>query len=199
MLRRARSSAAVATQARHPGQPDRSSVEARVFAIARDLLEELGSRHAQDVVRGSSQLDRDLGLGSLERVELLVRLGRRFGTSLPDRVVAEANTLDEVVAALTDAHAVEISSPPNAEVTPMIEQLPAARQSASASDAPYWAETWQDVLRYRADTSPTRPHVILWEDDAEAQRITFAELYEGAQSVASRLAARGSRTAELAK
>jgi fatty-acyl-CoA synthase len=191
----------VATQARHPGQPDRSSVETQVFNVARDLLEELGSQQARDAVRGSAQLDRDLGLGSLERVELLVRLGRRFGTSLPDRVVAEANTLDEVVTALTDARAAEVSSPPNAEVAPLIGQLPAYRQSASASeaisgdapssDAPYWAETWQDVLRYRADASATRKHLILWEDDSEAQSITFAELYDGAQAVASRLAARG--------
>ncbi len=51
-------------------------------------------------VRGSAHLDRDLGLGSLERVELLVRLDREFGVSLPDRVVAEADTLDDLIAAL---------------------------------------------------------------------------------------------------
>jgi len=192
----------VATQARHPGQPDRSSIEAQVFAVARDLLEELGSQHARDAVRGSAQLDRDLGLGSLERVELLVRLGRRFGTSLPDRVVAEANTLDEVVAALTDVRVAEASSSPNTEVAPLIAHPPALRQSptttsdapsrdASSSAAPYWAETWQDVLRFRADASATRPHLFLSEDDSEAQPITFAELYQGAQAVASRLAARG--------
>ena len=37
----------------------------------------------------SSQLDRDLGLGSLERVELLTRLEAAFGTRLPDRVASE--------------------------------------------------------------------------------------------------------------
>ena len=105
----------MATQAR---QPDRSSIETQVFAVARDLLEELGGQHAQDAVRGSAQLDRDLGLGSLERVELLVRLGRLFGTTLPDRVVAEANTLDEIVAALTEVQAVEVSSSPNTAVAP---------------------------------------------------------------------------------
>ena len=192
----------MATQARHPGQSDRSSVEAQVFAVTRDLLDELGSQHAREAVRGSAQLDRDLGLGSLERVELLVRLGRRFGASLPDRVVAEANTLDEVVAALTEVRVAEPSSSPNTELAPP----PARRQSTTASDAPSreepsadaswdqvpsWAETWQDVLRYRADASATRPHLLLWEDDSEAQSITFAELYQGAQAVASRLAARG--------
>ena len=186
----------MATQAR---QPDRSSIEIQVFAVTRDLLEELGSQHARDAVRGSAQLDRDLGLGSLERVELLVRLGRIFGTSLPDRVVAEANTLDEIVAALAEVRAVAVPSLPNTEVAPLTAQLPADGPSmldassgdTLSSDAPSWAETWQEVLRYRADSSGTRTHLVLWEDDAESQRISFAELYEGAQAVASRLAARG--------
>jgi len=186
----------VATQARHPGQPDRSAVEIQVFAATRDLLEELGIQRARDVVCGTAQLDRDLGLGSLERVELLVRLGQRFGISLPDRVVAEANTLDEVVAALTEMCAVEVSSPSNAEVAPLIGELPARHQNTSdtaSDDAPHWAKTWQEVLRYRAYASAALPHLILWEDDSEAQRITFAELYQGAQAVASQLAARGIR------
>ena len=179
-------SATVATQAR---QPDRSSIETQVFAVTRALLEELGGQHAQDAVRGSAQLDRDLGLGSLERVELLVRLGRLFGTTLPDRVVAEANTLDEIVAALTEVQAVEVPSSPNTSVAPLIGRLPA--HGHDASDAPLWAETWQEVLRHRAHANGTRQHLVLWEDDSEAQRISFAELYDGAQAVASRLAARG--------
>ncbi len=189
----------MATQARHPDRPDRSNVEAQVFAATRDLLEELGIQHAPDVFRGSAQLDRDLGLGSLERVELLVRLGRRFGVSLPDRVVAEANTLDEVVEALMAVRAGEGSAPANTELAPLIAQIPSHRQSepdstpgnAPLSDAPYWAETWQEVLRYRADNSSARQHLILWEDDSVAQPITFAELYHEAQATASRLAARG--------
>ena len=88
----------MATPVRQPF--DRAVHEARVFDIARDLLRELGSYHALESVRGSAQLDRDLGLGSLERVELLVRLDREFGVSLPDRVLAEADTLDDLIAAL---------------------------------------------------------------------------------------------------
>jgi acyl carrier protein len=38
-------------------------------------------------------LERELGLGSLERVELMLRLGDACGVRLPDRVVAEADTV----------------------------------------------------------------------------------------------------------
>ena len=90
-------------------QLDRTSIEAEVFAITRGLLEELGSRPAAGAVRGAAHLDRDLGLGSLERVELLVRIDRAFmgkdqagGASLPEEVVASAETLDDIVAALVE-------------------------------------------------------------------------------------------------
>ncbi len=127
-------------------QLDRSSIEAQVFAATRDLLEELGSHHARDAVRGSAQLDRDLGLGSLERVELLVRLGRLSGTALPDRVVAEANTLDEIIAALEENGTAAVpSSSPNTAVAPLTDNSAAQSvktvglhsRGASSSDAPF--------------------------------------------------------------
>ena len=55
------------------------------------------------MLSGTSQLDRDLGLGSLERVELLARLETAFNVRLPDRVVAEANTPEDLAKALRTA------------------------------------------------------------------------------------------------
>ena len=179
----------MATQAR---QPDRSNIETQVFAIARDLLDELGIPHAHDVVRGSAKLDRDLGLGSLERVELLVRLGRLFGASLPDRVVAEADTLDEVVSALTEMGGVADAAPPAGRTTTFgASLLTRPVRSAGANSAPAWAETWQDVLRYRAEETGSNHHLILVEDDSESPPLTFGQLYQEARIVATRLAARG--------
>ena len=77
---------------------ERAGIDVQVFDIARQLLTELGSQHAAGSVRGSAHLDRDLGLGSLERVELFVRLDQAFGAHLPERVVAEADTLDVATA-----------------------------------------------------------------------------------------------------
>lgn len=169
-------------------EPDRSSLTAQVFATTRELLAELGNPRARDAVRGSAKLDRDLGLGSLERVELLVRLGRLFGTSLPDHVVAEADTLDEIVAALKEVRASELA-PEQTALSPRGEQIPPIAPKASA--APSWAQTWQEVLRYRAQETPSQPHLILCEGDSEAPPISFEQLYRGAEEVATRLAARG--------
>ena len=71
-----------------------------MLEVCRGLLEELGSHRALAAVRGEAHLDRDLGLGSLERVELMVRLDAEFNIRLPDRPVAEADAVDDLVAAV---------------------------------------------------------------------------------------------------
>lgn len=81
-------------------QFDAAEVRERVLGVIRSLLEELGSHGALPMLSATSQLDRDLGLGSLERVELLARLETAFGVRLPDQVVAEANTPEDLANAL---------------------------------------------------------------------------------------------------
>jgi 1-acyl-sn-glycerol-3-phosphate acyltransferase len=80
--------------------PDREAIEAQVLAITRDLLRELGNSAAVESLKGSANLESDLGLGSIERLELVSRLERSFGGSLPESAVAEAKSLDDIVAAI---------------------------------------------------------------------------------------------------
>ncbi len=168
---------------------DRAGIEAQVFDIARHLLTELGSQHGVDAVRGSAHLDRDLGLGSLERVELFVRLDRAFGSHLPERVVAEADTLDDVIASLATTTGASTDSQTNRRTSGR-DEVPSSGAQAGAP-APAWADTWQDVIRYRAAEDAGRPHLILWDDAGEAQRISFGELHDGARRVAADLTRRG--------
>src|SRR2546428_12920594 len=84
-------------------QVEAAATRERVLEILRGLLEELGSAGALPILNLHSHLDRDLGLGSLERVELLARLEAAFGVRLPDRVIAEANTPAEIAGAVAAA------------------------------------------------------------------------------------------------
>jgi len=70
---------------------DRTAIEAQVLAITRDLLRELGNRTAIEALKGSADLERDLGLASIERVELISRIEQSLGTSLPEGAIAEAS------------------------------------------------------------------------------------------------------------
>src|ERR1700691_1647520 len=82
------------------------AVEAQALASLRQLLLELGGSRGMEelVARGTkAHLERELGLGSLERVELMLRLGDACGVRLPDRVVAEADTVQDLVDAILRA------------------------------------------------------------------------------------------------
>jgi len=88
----------------------------------------------------TSQLDRDLGLGSLERVELLARLETAFNIRLPDSVASEANTPDDLTRAIltapgTNVEDVEEDSALRASVT--VQKLHrAARMRESSPPRP---------------------------------------------------------------
>jgi fatty-acyl-CoA synthase len=153
-------------------QLERSSARQRVLDVVRGLLEELGSQGALPMLSSGSHLDRDLGLGSLERVELLARLETEFGVRLPDRLAAEANTPDDLTRALVDAPGadakeIEPASALRASVTAQKLQREAT-QTVSA------AETLLDVLRYRAVHDAERTHLLITEDvDGQDRNLTL--------------------------
>src|ERR1700686_5115059 len=84
-------------------QFERSMVRERVLEEIRGLLQELGSAGAMPMLNGSSHLERDLGLGSLERVELMARLENAFGVRIADQSATQANTPDDLAAAVMEA------------------------------------------------------------------------------------------------
>ena len=66
---------------RHSGDDSSalSAVRARVLAVVRDLARDVGGQRALRAVSSQASLERDVGLGSLERAELLVKLEQEFG------------------------------------------------------------------------------------------------------------------------
>ena len=174
-------------------QLDHSVTRERVLEVVRSLLQELGSFGALPMLSANSHLDRELGLGSLERVELLARLETEFGVRLPDRVAAEANTPEDLARAIgeaptADSREEEAGSALRASVTTQKLHREAAEAGVFA------AETLIDVLRYRATHDAERPHLLITEEaDAgeHSRTLTFGELYAAAQRCAAELARRG--------
>src|SRR3569623_3145198 len=76
-------------------------VEQQLFTILRNLLQELQGRAL--AVHADSRLDRDLGFDSLARDELELRLARAFAVSLPESLLAEAETPRQLQAAIVAA------------------------------------------------------------------------------------------------
>jgi 1-acyl-sn-glycerol-3-phosphate acyltransferase len=173
---------------------DPRAVQEQLLDVVRGLLAELGNSRAEQSVNLASHLERDLGLGSLERVELLVRLERALAVRLPDRVMAQAETLSDVAAALASADfaaalGTHRAAPISAAPTPQAG-------AATAADASGF-ETLQQVLAHRGRADATRAHLVFWNDasdesaNALGKTLTFGDLYEGAHRFAVELAHRG--------
>lgn len=189
-----------------------AKTETTVLEVIRGLLTELGSHRGLRSVGLQASLERDLGLGSLERVELLLRLEKKFSVRLPDRVMTEAETPADLVRALLayesepTGHVQTIGSGPqyNAqslasadvnnrldeqavqEVVPSEEAEPS--ELALGSPQPV---TLTEALRRFAQLEPRRPHVYLRQDNGETRTICYGELLDGALAVAAGLLDRG--------
>jgi len=186
---------------------DRKSwVQSEAIGVVRQLLGELGGATALQTLaaRGpSAHLERELGLGSLERVELMLRLGAACGVRLPESAIAEADTLQDVIAAVLR----EELRPEARKSAPF--DLPAASSQASGAEAPSAAsvapelesrirkaESLTEVIRLRGLGEPGRLHIHLYEDNESTRAITFGELYERAATVAGELLRRGLEPAQ---
>jgi len=175
-------------------QLDASGTRERVLDLVRGLLVELGSQGALPMLTSGSLLDRDLGLGSLERVELLARLETEFGVRLPDSVAAEANTPEDLTRAILGAPRagdVEEEGPSALRASVTAQKLSHEASQAGA----FAAETLLDLLRYRAKHDAERAHLLITEEDAGGKErdltLTFGELYAAAQRCALELSRRG--------
>ena len=176
-------------------QLDRSATRARVLEIVRGLLQELGSFGALPVLNANSHLDRELGLGSLERVELLARLEAEFGLRLPDRAASEANTPEDLTRLILESP--ETDSSDEKELSALRASATTQKRHSDAADAgPFAAETLIDVLRYRAAHDAERAHLVITEDadgdgHDKSATLTFGELHAAAQRCAAELTRRG--------
>jgi fatty-acyl-CoA synthase len=163
-----------------PGRaPDRAGVERTVLAVISALVRDLRGDHAVEVSADAS-IDRDLGIGSLERIELSLRLEQSFGVHLPDVLIAEAERPSDLVAAILLAD----GSPAE---PPGLQSLRAGPSSA----VPLLAGTLTEVLDWHADRAADRVQVVLCGEALEPHSITYGTLRERAFAMAAGLRNRG--------
>ncbi|MGH9355504.1 MAG: AMP-binding protein, partial [Terriglobia bacterium] len=168
-------------------QAESGSVEAQILDAISELLLELGSERAAESLTMNSLLDRDLGLGSLERVELLVRLEARFKTRLPEETAQEAETPGDWARALFG----------NDKPAGRHERYQIVQPVRSAPEAPASARSWPEVLRHHAQLEPDRVQIHLLEEDS-GRDISYGQLLETALRVAGGLHDAGLRPNETA-
>ncbi len=161
-------------------QLEGSSAEEQVLEIVRELLTELGSERAAHTATLHSSLERDLGLGSLERVELLIRSEARFNTHLPDEIAQEAETPADLVRAVLVG----------GRKTTAKTRYQIVQPAREAPAPPVDARTLVEVLHRHAEVEADRVHIHLLEEEW-GQDITYRQLLVAASKVAAGLRVAG--------
>src|SRR5262249_7774732 len=166
----------------HSGEPptrDDAQATQDVIAIVQQLVRELrGQRGAAVEVTPSSRLDRDLGIDSLGRTELVQRLERAFGVRMPTEVIGVAETVRDLMKALGQGSAA-------AKTAPVVAPVPSG---APVTRTPSEARTLVDVIEWHAAQHPDRTHVTLFHDDLSILgKLTYGELNAAALRVAAGL------------
>ena len=171
----------VAASSLGPSRESRLSDE--LLAIVRSLAVELHPHLERTiVVRLDSDLDRDLGLDSLARSELMLRLDRAFKVKLPDQILGDATTPADLL------QAVKAARPLGVAVAYLTTAAPPALPAVAE---PIQAETLLEAFDYHVRLRGERPHVILWRGEEPEETITYAALDTSARRVARSLFARG--------
>ena len=166
-----------------PGTLDAQSLIEAMREVVTELYPHLGTRAE---ITLDSSLDRDLGLDSISRMELLARLERTFGATIPEAVMANAETVRELLPALRAGerhHRAAVSA------YRVADGFEAGRDAPDA--VPTGARTLLEAVDFHARHHGERVHVELCDSDRGAERITFAGLVDRAEHIAAGLANRG--------
>jgi acyl carrier protein len=158
----------------------------RVLAVVQEVSRE-ARPHVDAYVALDSSLERDLGLDSLARVELVLRLERETGISLPEQALATAETPRDLLRFLMAG----AGQPPQAA-----DNTVASLVQSEGVRPPNHAQTLTEALEYHVEKQPERLCVFLYEEQKEVP-ITYRALYDGALSYAARLAAEGLQPGQM--
>jgi len=137
--------------------------------------------HVEAYVALDSSLERDLGLDSLARVELVLRLEREFGISLPEQALASSETPRDLLRFLL-AGAGQAPQVADRSVASLVQ--------SEGVRPPAQAQTLVEALEYHVERQPDRLTVFLYDEGKEVP-ITYRTLWDGALRYAARLADAG--------
>ena len=157
---------------------DGGSRESELIALIREFVHELHPQQAKFVdFSPSSRLERDLGIDSLGRTELILRIERSFRVRLPVSAATGAETIGDLLYALDEAHAERMAT-----------AQPAATAALPLVSAPSEARTLVEVLEWHVARHPDRLHVTVLEDESTPlAALTYGDLAEAAREAAQGL------------
>lgn len=157
--------------------------EKALLQLIRQLMDELHPGTRFSPINLDSSLDRDLGLDSLARVELLSRIEQHFDISLSEQILITTESPRDLLRYIGTAK----------KRVPFLKSGPiqASKVEAEADLTPYNATTLTSVLDSYVQRHPDRIHLIFEQFSQDAQQLTYSDLREGALKLAAGLQSQG--------
>ncbi len=174
----------------HPGRPPAPDLEAlalRMLATVREVADELRPQAKLGSALGlDHSLERDFGLDSLGRVELVARIDRDLGLSLSEAALTEAETPRDLLRFVT--RRVDRAAERTEPVT-----TPAGTLQEGVDDAypPDTVQTLVEVFEWHLQRHPQRVLITLYDEGGQSVDLRYADLHQDAVALAAGLHALG--------
>ena len=157
-----------------------------LIAITTRLLAESGEPIQRDI-RMDDSLQKHLRIDSLARAELFQRVEKRFSVAMPDRLLAEVETLQDIANYLQGASAASQKIEHKTIMT---------LHGHHAHVDPSQVKTLTEILLLYGEQAKDKPHIYFQHEDGREEIITYGDMLTNALRVAAALKARGLREGE---
>jgi acyl carrier protein len=163
-----------------------ADIEKELIALTKQLLVESGDKQKREIKLDSS-LQQHLRIDSMTRAELFQRIEEAFSVRLPDRMLADVETLNDIAVYLYSAGPSITKAVPNPVVI---------AQDANAQIDLAKINTLIDALLLYGETTPNKPHIYFQTDDGQEEIITYGKLLKYSLRLAQGLKMRGLKEGE---
>tara|TARA_R110002110_G_scaffold415857_2_gene658525 strand:- start:6922 stop:9645 length:2724 start_codon:yes stop_codon:yes gene_type:complete len=142
----------------------------------------MGRQRAALAVTEKSELEKDLGIDSIGKVELFHEIEDQFDIYLPDDLLATAVTVEDLTQAIEKSH------PATSRHTLKRALLPKRVQYQPKNE-----KSIVEILRQWAKHEPNRPHIYLQQPNGDELTISYKTLLDNSLKVAANLYQMGIR------
>lgn len=161
-------------------------IQKELIAIIHQLLIESGEPFKRSI-KPDMSLHQHLGIDSLGRAELFQRIEKHFGITIPDKLLAEAETVNDIIVFLQNANPTLSQAASYKHFTAHHERSPVD---------PSHAKTLIDVLLLYAEKSPQKAHIFFQNESGQEEIITYEILLNHSLRIAARLQELGLKEGE---
>lgn len=153
-----------------------NNISDELIPVIQDFLIKMGRQRAALSVFENAELEKNLGIDSIGKVELFHEIEEKFNIYLPDDLLATALTVLDLSAAIEKSHPAK--------------NCHSFRKTLLPKRAHYYPKNEKsivEVLRHWVKNEPNRPHIYLQQENGDELTISYKDLLDNALKVAANL------------